>query len=248
MAVVWRDTRDGVCYEVRSQGRTLRLYANGVQHSEFHPKRLVTGSVWDLLWLPGFFHRKKKALRVLVLGLGGGSLVPPIRALFDPCDFHAVELDALHLHVAQNIFSVDDFSLQCHHANAVDFVQSWDGEPFDLVIEDLFAPSDRTVSRAVKASGRWFGALSKLVSPDGVLVMNFGDWAEYKRSWCAGHGAMRGWSNRFRLSTPDCHNAVMVWTREAQETAVLRRRLHEHANLSAELDAGRLDYRAVKLD
>ena len=30
----------------------VHLFANGVQHSEFHPKRLVTGSVWDLLWLP----------------------------------------------------------------------------------------------------------------------------------------------------------------------------------------------------
>lgn len=248
MALVWRDTRDGVNYEVRNQGRTMRLYANDVQHSEFHPQRLVTGSVWDLLWLPGFFLANKAPPRVLVLGLGGGSLVPPIRALFDPSNFQAVELDELHLYVARRFFAVEDFSVECHCANAVDFVQGWDGEPFDLVIEDLFAPSDRTVSRAVNATGRWFGSLSKLVAPGGVLVMNFGDWAEYKRSWCAGDGAMRGWSNRFRLSTPDCHNAVMVWTREAAQTSTLRSQLNEHPNLNAELESGRLNYRAIKLD
>lgn len=55
MAVVWRAERDDVQYEVRSHGKTLRLYANGVQHSEYHPDRLFTGSVWDLLWLPVFF-------------------------------------------------------------------------------------------------------------------------------------------------------------------------------------------------
>ena len=52
MALIWKTELQGGHYEGRRAGRTLRLYANGVQHSEFHPKRLVTGSVWDLLWLP----------------------------------------------------------------------------------------------------------------------------------------------------------------------------------------------------
>ena len=73
MALIWETEQDGVRYEVRRAGQTLRLYANGVQHSEFHPKRLLTGSVWDLLWLPALLHEPARFRRVLVLGLGGGS-------------------------------------------------------------------------------------------------------------------------------------------------------------------------------
>ena len=71
MALIWKTDLQGVHYEVRRAGRTLRLYANGVQHSEFHPKRLLTGSVWDLLWLPALLHEPSRFRRVLVLGLGG---------------------------------------------------------------------------------------------------------------------------------------------------------------------------------
>ncbi|MDF1781409.1 MAG: hypothetical protein P1U67_08955 [Alcanivoracaceae bacterium] len=247
MAVVWREAHEQTTYEVRSQGRTLRLFANGVQHSEFHPDRLVTGSVWDLLWLPGFFAKPGSIKRVLILGLGGGSLVPPLRRMFSPESMLAVELDAFHLQVAKRFFSVEDFGVECHCADAVEFLNHWDGPPFDLIIEDLFAPSDRTVSRAVSATGRWFGTLSKHVSKHGVLVMNFGDWPEYRDSWTAGDTAMRGWANRFRLSTPDCHNAVMAWTRDETDASVLRERLRDHPELEKELSDGRLDYRASKI-
>ena len=97
MAVIWERREDGVLYQVRRQGARMRLFANGVQHSEFHPKRLVTGSVWDLLWLPALLGDPARLRRVLILGLGGGSLVPPLRALLAPERLVAVELDAHHL-------------------------------------------------------------------------------------------------------------------------------------------------------
>ncbi len=247
MAVIWRQQRDGVNYEVRTQGRTVRLFANGVQHSEYHPERLVTGSVWDLLWLPALLHPPGTLRRVLVLGLGGGSLIPPLMQLLEPEQVCAVDLDPVHLEVAQRFFDVSDYGIECHCADAVAFAEAWRGPRFDLVIEDLFPPADRTVSRAVPATGRWFGTLSKLVSDTGMLVMNFGDWAEYRDSWTASDKAMRGWKSRFRFSTPDCHNAVMAWSRQSAESARLRERLKAHPLLSPALDSGKLDYRVTKL-
>ena len=73
MAVVWQRQEDGVLYQVHRRGDRMRLFANGVQHSEFHPKRLVTGSVWDLLWLPALLSEPQRFRRVLILGLGGGT-------------------------------------------------------------------------------------------------------------------------------------------------------------------------------
>src|SRR5690606_21273945 len=134
MAVVWRAGRDGVEYEVRRQGRTMRLYANGVQHSEFHPQRLVTGSVWDLLWLPVLLGEPDHLRRVLVLGLGGGSLIPPLRRLVDPLAMVAVELDPLHLEVAEQQFGVGEFGVETVCADAVEWVNAYDGPSFDLVV------------------------------------------------------------------------------------------------------------------
>ena len=242
MGVIWRASENGVSYEVRRRGKRLRLFANGVQHSEYHPDKQVTGSVWDLLWLAGFFHEPERIRRVLVLGLGGGSLIPPLRHFFAPEQIVAVEKDPLHLHVAQNVFAIGGADISMHCGDAVDWVANWCGAPFDLVIEDLFAPSDKTVTRAIKPSGRWFGSLSKLVADDGVLVMNFGDWAEFRDSPLSRSRAQRGWQTGFRFATPDCHNAVIAWLREDASSTVLRDRVRAFPELAADLDRGRLNY------
>ncbi|MGB2337807.1 MAG: hypothetical protein ACPH5V_10860, partial [Alcanivorax sp.] len=118
MALIWETEQDEVRYEVRRAGQTLRLFANGVQHSEFHPKRLLTGSVWDLLWLPALLHEPARFRRVLVLGLGGGSLIPPIRKLLNPDVLMAVELDGVHLQVAREVFGIDAFGVETWQGDA----------------------------------------------------------------------------------------------------------------------------------
>lgn len=240
MAVVWQAGRAGVNYEVRRHGGVLRLYANGVQHSEFHPTRLVTGSVWDLLWLPALLVDPSRLQRVLVLGLGGGSLVPPLREIVNPQEIHAVELDPLHLEVAVEQFGVSEYGVTTECADAVDFVQHYEGPCFDLVVEDLFAPANTAVTRAVSANKRWLTQLSSLVSSRGVLVMNFGDWKEFQRSDAA--QKPKGWSSGFRLATPDCHNAVIAWTRQPSSSNTLRRALQGHPRLAEALRTGDLDY------
>ncbi|MCH8544510.1 MAG: class I SAM-dependent methyltransferase [Alcanivorax sp.] len=245
MAVVWRAGRDGVEYEVRRHGRTLRLYANGVQHSEFHPTRLVTGSVWDLLWLPALLTTPESLRRVLVLGLGGGSLIPPLRKLVDPDLMVAVELDPLHLEVAETQFGVRAFGVETFCADAVKWAAAYQGPKFDLVIEDLFAPANKQVTRAVAADKRWLKQLDQLVSPTGILVMNFGEWREFSRSDAA--KKPRGWANGYRLATPDCHNAVIVWTRQSTSSNALRRRVQAEPALADALSLEELRYTIRKL-
>lgn len=247
MAVVWRAERDDVQYEVRSQGRTLRLYANGVQHSEYHPDRLFTGSVWDLLWLPVFFREPERIRRVLILGLGGGSVVAPLLRFCAPDKIVAVDLDPLHIQVARQFFGIEEAGVECHCMNATAFVEQYQGEPFDLVIEDLFAPHDTTVTRALTADQSWCRALAGLVSEDGYLVMNFGDWSEYRDSWASEDAARRGWAERFRLSTEDCHNAVIVSSRRAVDSGLLRRHLYEHPDTAAGLRRAELAYQIRRL-
>lgn len=245
--LLWHDEHQGVRYEVRSHGQTLRLYANGVQHSEYHPQRLVTGSVWDLLWLPALFMPATQVRRVLLLGLGGGSVLPALQHYAQPDLIETVELDASHLFVAREFFAADADNVVFHHANALDWVNGYQGEAFDLVIEDLFMPSNTLVTRALAADRTWLNALKGLVKPGGVLVMNFGDWFEYRDSFAASTAARQGFAERFRLSTPDCHNAVLAFTRRAASSSDLRRRLLEDEPLAAALRRQELLYQIRKL-
>lgn len=242
MSEVWRQKSDGVFYQLRRRGRTLSLYANGVQHSQFHPHRWVTGSVWDLLWLPALFHEPEQHRRVLVLGLGGGSLVPPLAGLVKPDTLVGVENDPAHMEVAERFFGMGDFGVDTVLDDARAWVRNWQGPPFDLVIEDLFAPSNRNVTRVVPADSAWCRALKRLVAPGGTLVMNFGDWREYKHSWAASRAARTGWRRGFRLSTPDCHNAVVAWLRRDAGSRQLRDRVRAHPELDRALEHGRLQY------
>ncbi|MCU5787619.1 spermine/spermidine synthase domain-containing protein [Alloalcanivorax marinus] len=248
MAVIWEREEAGVRYEVRRHGARLRLFANGVQHSEFHPKRLVTGSVWDLLWLPALLGEPERLKRVLILGLGGGSLIPPLRALLAPERLVAVELDRHHLAVAREVFSVVRPGEQTVLGDAVAWLKAYDGEPFDLIIEDLFAPHNDQVSRAVEADREWVTLLQRHVSDHGTLVMNFGDYPEYRQSHAADAARMAGWSSRFRLSCQDCHNAVIAFTRQPARSIHLRRRLEKHPDLGKALRKGKLDYHIRQLD
>lgn len=242
MSVLWRRKRDGVSYQLRRSGSTLSLFANGVQHSQFHPEQLVSGSVWDLLWLPALFHEPDRCRRVLVLGLGGGSLVPAVSRLVAPETLIGVERDPAHLEVAREFFRMSDFGVDAVSADARDWAEQWSGAPFDLVIEDLFAPSDRDVKRVIPAGRDWCHALTRLVAPGGTLVMNFGDWREYRQSWAATDAAQRAWRRGFRLSTPDCHNAVVCWLRRSSSSAELRRRVRAWPELERALEHGRLNY------
>ena len=52
MAIVWQRKIKGRDYQVRSAGKSLRLYTEGVFHTQYNPDHLLSGGIWDLLALP----------------------------------------------------------------------------------------------------------------------------------------------------------------------------------------------------
>jgi hypothetical protein len=82
MAIIWAKCVSGVNYEVRSVENSLRLYTDGVFHSQYNSRQILTGHVWDLLLLPAFFYPKKKIKRILVMGVAGGAVLHMLRHFF----------------------------------------------------------------------------------------------------------------------------------------------------------------------
>jgi len=212
MALIWEKRSAGVHYQVRSAGNSVRLYSNRVLHTQYNPKNLLTGSVWDLLLLGAFFLPRQRVRRVLVLGVGGGAVIRQLLALFPDVEITGVELNPVHLAIARRFFGLSNKRVSLHCENAITWLALYDGEPFDLVIDDLFGERDGEPCRAVRADADWFDLLGTHLQPDGALVMNFTGAAEVRRSdWGRGGAAAERFLSAVSLSTPSCENRVVTF-------------------------------------
>ena len=182
MAVIWSCREDGVLYQVRDAGSTLRLYTDGILHTQFNPRRIVTGSVWDLLWLPVFFRADPCVNRVLLLGAGAGTVIRQIDALFSPQEIIAVENNPIHLEIAQKIFGVTPQMAKLHLAEASRFVRQYQGKKFDLIIDDLFVAAGGIAKRALYCDHHWLKQLTRHLTSKGLLCLNFADWSEFSKA------------------------------------------------------------------
>ncbi|HAI76752.1 MAG TPA: hypothetical protein DCM08_10940 [Microscillaceae bacterium] len=109
--------------------------------------------------------------RVLLLGLGGGSVVHILQKEWKlDCHICAVELDPVVITIAREHFEMDAFgdALQIVEADAVAFVQQC-ADQFDLVVVDLFI--DTEVPVAIQTS-TFIQACGALVAAGGKLLCN----------------------------------------------------------------------------
>lgn len=249
MALLWSEQDGDSRYEVRSAGNTRRLYTNGVFHSQYNPKNPVTGSVWDLLLLPAFFLPPGRPRRVLVLGVGGGAVIRQLNHFLSPDIIVGVELNPVHLKVAREFFEVEQGNVALHQADARWWLKQYHGEPFDMIIDDIFTDADGDPQRAVVADGPWMRALLKHLASDGVLVTNFGSSYELKQSaYFQLPSIARRFKEAFQFTTPLYENAIAAFVRLPADSALLRERICQVPELNPERKTSKLKYRIRRLN
>jgi spermidine synthase len=184
--------------------------------------------------LPALFLAPHKIQRVLVLGVGGGAVIRQLHRYVQPEHIIGIELNPVHLDVARRFFDVDDKIAELHQAEAVEWLQQYDGQPFDMIIEDLFGEQNGEPVRAVKADINWCMTLSRHLARDGVLVMNFIDIAEMRKSECLNkqHLAKR-FKSAFQFTLPLYENVIVALLKTEADS----RTLHKHLRKLVELDA-----------
>ncbi len=248
MAILWTAEIDGTRYEVRSAGATRRLYTAGVFHSQFNPNNPVTGSVWDLLLLPLFFYPEGRIRRVLVLGVGGGAVIRQLRHFTTTEQIVGVELNSVHLELAERFFGVSGSETALHQADAAAWVEHYRGPPFDLIVDDLFGESAGEPVRAIPADPTWFAALSRLLTPEGAIVMNFASETDLRRCGYFHDPATRErFVSAFLFTTPLYENAVAAFLGIASDGATLRSNMSTRRELDTRRKSCRLRYRLRKL-
>ncbi len=247
MAILWYKQAGATRYEVRTAGNSLRLYTNGVFHSQYNPRRPVSGSIWDLLMLPAFF-APQRVRRVLLLGVGGGAVIRQLNDFLEPETIVGVELDPIHLEIAERFFKVKASNVQLVQADALQWVDEYKGKRFDMIIDDLFSDADGEPQRVAAANSRWFDRLSRLLAPQGIVVSNFADANELKGcGWFRNQRLRKRYPAAFRLTAPLYQNVIGVFLRQPAESAQLRQNLISFPVLDAARRNGTLRYNIRRL-
>lgn len=228
MAIIWQKQVDETLYEVRMAGQTRRLYSDGVFHSQFNPKRAITGGVWDLLMLPAFFYPAETIQRVLVLGVGGGAVIHQLQRYIKPTELIGIELNPVHIMVAKRYFGITPKLAKLVEADAIEWLENYTGPSFDMIIDDLFGEEDGEPVRAIKANKDWFEKLNSHLTPEGLLVMNFISHKDLKNCAAVSYKKVSGLFNvSYQLTLTHYENAIGAFLKQPLTSQSLRKNINE---------------------
>jgi len=141
------------------------LYVNDIQQSGPYTIRLWKNG---LVFLQ--IHYPEKVKKILILGIGGGTVFPMLHTRFPNAKITAVDIDSEIIRLYSNFFSGDSSSyVSLIRADAQKFVGS-ERMNYDLVIVDLYVGND--VPGFVTGTS-FFAALKNIVSTHGMIIFNY---------------------------------------------------------------------------
>lgn len=157
--------------QVGARGRALRV--DGTFASWYEPGRIATGSVWDALAAPLLLlpPARRRRVRVLVLGLGGGSAARVVRALAPRARIVGVERDPAVIDAARRWFELDGLGVELVQADASRYLARA-RRTFDVVLEDVFIGSARRVRKPDWLPRPGLAQAARRLARGGVLVSN----------------------------------------------------------------------------
>ena len=107
--------------------------------------------------------------RVLVLGLGGGTLPMFLRKHYPNAVIDAVDIDPQVVHVAREYFGFrDDGAMRAHVADGRRFIEAV-AQPYDVIFLDAFGTDSVPPHLATR---EFLNAVRRAVAPGGVVVGN----------------------------------------------------------------------------
>lgn len=157
--------------EVRRVRGGLELRIDGTQASVHRPGRHLTGVVWWALASPILLLPRDRPRRVLLLGLAAGSVARALRVLDPDAEIVGVELNAEVLRLARRHFDLDRLGVELVVGDALEYLRH-ERRRFDLIVEDLFVGSSRSVRKPDWVPGEGYRLIRRRLRPGGCVVSN----------------------------------------------------------------------------
>jgi spermidine synthase len=139
--------------------------------SLYRPGDASTGSVWDAIGAPLLLLPEAKRARLLILGLGGGSVARQLRRLAPEAEIVAVELDRDVVDVARAEFDLDEIGLEVIVDDALAVLER-ERRSFDAIFEDVFIGRGDDVHKPDWIPEPAHLLARKRLTANGVLVTN----------------------------------------------------------------------------
>ncbi len=154
---------------VNEERGKLKLLVNGSRQS---------GEYIEKLWKEAFkafglpqSHLQGDPLQILVLGVGGGTVIQMLNAYYPNASIIAVDIDQTMIDIGKKYFGLDrlpNISFVCQDAEQ--FVQKKTKRPYDLVIVDLFIGTH--VPEVVRDEN-FLKNIKTMLMPRGSVVINY---------------------------------------------------------------------------
>lgn len=194
---------------VECEDGTIDFDVIGATHATWHPVRLMTGHAWDALAAGALMHPGKPE-SLLLLGLGGGTVLRQIRHFLPELEITAVEIDPEMVRLARDYMALDTRRTRVVVEDAWRFLRS-DTQGYDIILDDLYRCGDRDVERPHAVSHNSVRDLRARLRHDGVLAMNFVLGRGHAKVHRAARGAfLRHFASVRAVRPPLSHNEVLV--------------------------------------
>ncbi len=239
MAVLFDQNISDNRYRVTKAGNSIRLYTNGLFHSQFNEKSILSGAVWDLLFLPSLAlnHRLDKAL---VLGVGGGAALRMLNYFHDNIAITGVDINPVHNDLACRFFGLNQNDYRLITANALSWIHQQKRATFDYIVDDVFAGRLGDPNRSISVSPQWVERLEQRLSANGVLVFNFDRGVDLNRSvneltrheFADKRNLRDLFQSAIKLTCPGYENTILMLSKAAVNANDLEGRILNHPKIN----------------
>ncbi len=207
---------------IEDDGETRTLVVDETFASFYRPGEVATYCVWDaiaapILWLPPARRRK-----ILILGLGGGSIARLARALAPKAQILGVELDADVVRLARKHLELDVLGIDVEVTDALGwlYAHAKDRTRYDVILEDIFVGVGDEVHKPDWIPEPAHHLAVGMLARGGVLVSNTLD--EHARVAKAMH---ESFEDVIAIETEDYDNQVLAASHGGLTGAELRARV-----------------------
>jgi spermidine synthase len=157
--------------EIRRTASGLELRVDGTLASNHPEGKGGTGPVWDALALPVLALPPARRRSLLVIGLGGGSVVRVLRALAPRARIVGIEIDPGVVAAARAHLGLDRLGVEVILGDALAVLRE-ERRRFDLVVEDAFVGPTRTIRKPDGFPEPLLTLARRRLAPGGLLACN----------------------------------------------------------------------------
>ncbi|HPG25330.1 MAG TPA: methyltransferase domain-containing protein [Myxococcota bacterium] len=211
---------------IDDEGGARSLVVDETFASFYRPGEIATLCVWDaiaapLLWLP-----PRRRRRILVLGLGGGSVARLARALAPEAEITGIELDPEVVRLARAHLDLDALDVRIEVADALVWLEKAAVDPalgrgrFDAILEDVFIGHGDDVHKPDWIPEPAHALARDCLARGGLLVSNTLD--EHAR---VARSMRRDFESVVAITVEDYDNRVLVAGGAGLTGAALRARV-----------------------